>query len=384
MQYPREFIQRVIEETDIAKLITDLAGVRVRPIGKEQAIALCPFHKDHKPSLSINITNGVYYCHACGAKGNVITFLESYAGLTFPEAVEELAKRAGIPLPDIQIYDLNILIQWAYEQWNHTDKAAEFLERRGLKGSLATEYGLKLGEPVVSKLLNLSAKKKLPITLKDIERAGLGKDKFANRVIFPLFSSSGFLVGISGRALTTEPGIAKWLHTNAHSGFRRNKHLYGIDKASGIIARTKKVVIVEGPLDVLAVHQANPEVAVVGIFGSYISSEQCKLLHFAEDVILALDNDSGGRRGTMNSIATLLAHGKQVWVSVLPEGKDPCDVAGELPEPLHWIEWLSMQYPMNMRGDIEFARKVDALIAPLGYLEKEAYKKAKEVLRRRS
>ena len=384
MRYSREFIQRVIEETDIATLIRDLAGVKVKFASKEQAIALCPFHKDNKPSLSINITNGVYYCHACGAKGNVITFLESYAGLTFAEAVKELARRAGVPLPDAQTYDLNNLIQCAYEQWDHTDKAAAFLESRGLKGSLATEYGLKVGEPIVSKLLKHAVQNKLPITLNDIERAGLGKDKFANRVIFPLFSSRGFLVGISGRALATEPGIAKWLHTSAHSGFRRNKYLYGIDKASGIMARTKKVVVVEGPFDVLAVHQANPEVAVVGIFGSAISSEQCKLLHCVNDTILALDNDSGGRKGTMNSIATLLAHGKQVWVSVLPDGKDPCDVAGELPEPLHWIEWLSMQYPMNMRGDFEFARKVDALMAPLGYLEKEAYRKAKEVLRRRS
>ncbi len=372
MTYHFDFITALKEANKIDEVITE-AGVKLRKAGSEM-VALCPFHNETRPSFSVDVGRGVYYCHGCQASGDVITFIQEYHGYSFWEAVEHLAKRSGIEIPPN--LDPNLRRGFVFadglsyvirECFTARDRAVGYLISRGFQNahSLVIRYGI-----VDGKRLNgeLTRRPELSWYLEEIGVRYKGHEPFADRVVFPVYTRSNVVVGLAGRTLKNiEP---KWLYTR----FEKTRFFWGWQ---GLRPDIKTPILVEGPLDVLAL-----DGRALAILGSYVSGAQAKQLHNYEEVILALDGDEAGRKGTLASVKTLLRHGKFVRVISLPSGKDPADmVSGEIPEPQDWIVWLRGLYDDTLTSRVKFANVVGGVLKGLPPLLQMAYEKtAKEIL----
>jgi DNA primase len=346
-------IQEVKESSDIVEIIG--SRISLQRSGSYYR-GLCPFHSEKSPSFFVDDRIQRYKCFGCGESGDVFNFLEKYDGMTFGEALEDLAKRAGITLksytksPDdllrTQILEvLNLSKQYFHyllTQHQAGEKAMEYLKQRGISKESIKVFQLGYALDSWDGLINYLHKKK-KYNLEILEKAGLivagnrrPYDRFRDRLIFPLRDHRGRVVGFSGRILSGNEKDAKYINSPETVLYHKSKMLFGYSELYQEIRKAEQVVVVEGEFDVISSAQAHVN-SIVAIKGSALTSDHAKLLNrTVNKVLLSLDTDSAGVEATKKAIKALKGTDLELRVVVLPEGKDPDDLIKK--DPKLWRE----------------------------------------------
>ncbi|HUP23919.1 MAG TPA: DNA primase [Thermoanaerobaculia bacterium] len=328
------FVQAVREAVDLLDLVADHSRLEAR--GKRH-IGICPFHKEKTPSFSVDPQQGLYYCFGCGAGGDAIGFHMQVTGDDFGAAIESLAQRYGVPLPDRRgraaaesdragADALEAAERFFRAELARREAPRRYLERRRIDPQLQRDYGLGYA-PDDWQALHEALRRNFA----DEVLAGAGLiatsdkgrryDRFRHRLMFPIRSPTGRLVGFGGRTLGDDP--AKYVNTPETSAFRKGTLLYGLDRVRAQAREDRRLVLVEGYFDVLAV-VASGIPTVVASMGTALTSAQAKLLaRYADEVIVGYDGDRAGEEASRKALPTLLQAGLAVRRARFPAGQDP-------------------------------------------------------------
>ena len=339
MYYPDELVEEVRSRNDIVDIVGNY--VRLQKKGASY-FGLCPFHNEKSPSFSVSPQKQMYYCFGCGAGGNVFTFLMNYENDTFPEAIKTLADRAGINLPEIE---------YSEEMKKEADKKAllleinkeaaryfyyqlrapqgqighQYLTKRELSEETMKQFGLGYSNKYSNDLVQYLKQKGYRDEL--IIQAGLAAgdevkgvhDKFWNRVMFPIQDINHRVIGFGGRVMGE--GEPKYLNSPETMIFDKSRNLYGLNFARS--SRRDHIILCEGYMDVISMHQAGFTQAVASL-GTAFTSGQANLLHrFTDTVILSYDSDGAGTKAALRAIGILRENGMTARVLNLEPYKDP-------------------------------------------------------------
>jgi DNA primase len=338
---PNDFIQTLLARVDIVGVIDGY--VPLKKAGANFA-ACCPFHSEKSPSFTVSPAKQFYHCFGCGAHGTAIGFLMEYGGKSFPDAVEELARDAGLEVPrsaapaDLaragETADLSGLLLAAARFYRaalkDAPRAIDYLKSRGLTGPVAARFGIGYAPDEWQPL----AKAFTDYHDKGLETAGLvisgdaGKryDRFRDRIMFPIHDGSGRVIGFGGRVVAQ--GEPKYLNSPETPLFSKGRELYGLYQARPAIRSAGKVVVVEGYMDVVALAQHGIEYAVATLGTATTPTHAQKLLRMTDNVVYCFDGDAAGRRAAWRALENtlpVLADGKNAQFLFLPDGEDPDD-----------------------------------------------------------
>ena len=339
---PREFIDDLLTRVDIVDLIDSLV-----PLKKSGSnfVARCPFHTEKTPSFSVNRSKQFYHCFGCGASGDAISFLMDFNHLDFVEAVEDLAAFLGLEVPKEQqnhIVDKSsnkINAEQSYEllkqvalfyhkQFRDTpdaQKAIEYLKSRGVGGDLAKQFLLGYA-PNQWKTLEAKFGRKslLEVGLLKAGESGDLYDRFRGRVMFPIRDRRGRVIGFGGRVL--DDSQPKYLNSPETPYFQKGKEIYGLYEVLKKKPKPMRFIIVEGYMDVIALHQYGFD-NTVAVLGTAVSEMHFNLLfRFASELVFCFDGDAAGSQAAWRAVETVLPvmrDGRQVKIMVLPRGEDP-------------------------------------------------------------
>ncbi len=336
---------QVQQANDIVDVISEHVSLKRK--GREM-VGLCPFHDDNRPSLNVNAVKQIFKCFACGAGGDVFKFLQMRENLTFPQAIERLAERAGIKLKPLkpskrpdrtqepsQQIDPNKLAKvnsWAadYFQQNLHDKqkgkyARDYLARRQISPESIKNWRLGLAINSPDDLLGTAGSKNAQVKL--LEPAGLitaqNQDKFVNRLMFTITDVTGRVIGFGGRTLD-ETG-AKYINSPTTPLFDKSNSLYGLEQARHQIVSTGTAIVVEGYTDCIMAHQFGCTNVVATLGTSFTTGHGRILRRYAKKVILLFDSDVAGIEAANRALDVCLAQRIDIRLASVPEGKDPCD-----------------------------------------------------------
>lgn len=339
MYYPEELIEEVRVKNDIVDVISGY--MRLQKKGSSHW-GLCPFHGEKSPSFSVSGSKQMYHCFGCGAGGNVFTFLMNYENLTFPEAVRQLAQRAGIQLPELEYTEdmrrkeskrMKLLeinkeaAKYFYYQLRsgHGQTGIQYLSKRGLDQETIHKFGLGYAGKNGTQLVQYLKQKGYEDSM--IKEAGLANfsersglvSQFWNRVMFPIQDVNHRVIGFGGRVLGD--GEPKYLNSPETPVFDKRRNLYGLNFAR--TARSGNIILCEGYMDVIALHQAGFCQAVASL-GTAFTSEQANLIRrYTENVLLAYDSDGAGVKAALRGIGILREAGLSAKVINMKPYKDP-------------------------------------------------------------
>ena len=325
--------------------IVDVVGEHVALTRKgREFVGLCPFHNDHRPSMSVSPQKQIFKCWSCLAGGNAIKFTQLIHRVEYREALEMLAQRAGIDTRQSgdgaratgERERLRSLIDWAnslfQKNLRETDagrKAADYARGRGLTDATIERFGLGYAAAGWRDLLTRAQQAR--ITLDALRQAGLvitndkgnTYDRFRHRLIFPIHDVTGRCIAFGGRTLGDDE--AKYLNSPESSLFSKSRVLYGMHMARRSIIAERRAIVVEGYLDAVLLSQAGVE-NVVATLGTALTDSHMKLLRqCADQVVMCFDNDEAGLRAADRAVEAALRHRTEVSVVVVPDGKDPAD-----------------------------------------------------------
>ena len=336
-------ISRVQQANDIVDVVGEHVSLKKK--GRELA-GLCPFHQDHRPSMFVNPSKQIFKCFACGAGGDVLKFVQMREGLTFPQAVERLAERAGIPLErvrsarpkgpsqagEINPNTLAKLNAWAakffQDSLNDPQKGAvarEYLAQRRISDESIAKWGLGVAPNATDALARAAAARKIPARL--LQPGGLatgtGQDKFVHRLMFPITDVTGRVIGFGGRTLN-DVG-AKYINSPTTSLFDKSNTIYGLEQARHEIVATGTAVVVEGYTDVIMAHQYGCANVVATLGTSFTTGHGRILRRYAKRVVLMYDSDVAGMEAANRALEVCLSQRLDIKLGFVPEGKDPCE-----------------------------------------------------------
>ena len=339
MYYPDEVIEEVRMKNDIVDVISGY--VKLQKKGANY-FGLCPFHNEKSPSFSVSPGKQMYYCFGCGAGGNVITFLMEYENFTFQEALQSLADRSGVNLPKMEysreareqaelrarLLEVNKLAAnyFYYQMKQPQGKPAYdyFHLKRGLADETMVRFGLGYSNKTSDDLYRyLKGKGYEDSFLKDtglvtLEERG-GRDKFWNRVMFPIMDVNNRVIGFGGRVMGD--GEPKYLNSPETKLFDKSRNLYGLNYAR--LSREGYLLICEGYLDVISLHQAGFTNAVASLGTAFTSQHANVLKRYTDQVILTYDSDGAGVKAALRAIPILKEVGMSIKVLNMKPYKDP-------------------------------------------------------------
>jgi DNA primase len=333
---PQSFVQELLNRVDIVDVVE--RHVALKKAGANY-VACCPFHSEKTPSFTVSHAKQFYHCFGCGAHGTAIGFLMEHNGLSFPEAVKELADRAGMQVPEERttpavprvagLHDLLLEATRYYrEQLKRSDKAIAYLKGRGVTGEIAARYGLGYAPSGWQNLAGVfpdyHAKGLLESGLVIQGEEGKRYDRFRDRVMFPILNQRGQVVGFGGRVI--DHGEPKYLNSPETPVFEKGRELYGLYHARQAIRESGTVVVVEGYMDVVALAQHGIGAAVATLGTATTPNHVQLLFRHADRVVFCFDGDQAGRRAAWRALENCLSQlvdGKQVGFLFLPEGEDP-------------------------------------------------------------
>lgn len=338
---PTDFIQTLLTRVDIVEVVD--GHVPLKKAGANYT-ACCPFHSEKTPSFTVSPSKQFYHCFGCGAHGTAIGFLIEYGGKSFPDAVEELARQAGLEVPRLaspadaarreQSQDLSEVLLRAAKFYRaalkDSPEAIGYLKARGLTGAISVRFGIGYApsdwQPLSTVFPDYSDKALETAGLVIAGEAGKRYDRFRHRIMFPIHDASGRVVGFGGRVV--DNGEPKYLNSPETPLFAKGRELYGLFQARPAIRSACKVLVVEGYMDVVALAQHGIEYAVATLGTATTPVHVEKLFRMTDSVIFCFDGDDAGRRAAWRALEhalPVLSDGKQARFLFLPDGEDPDD-----------------------------------------------------------
>lgn len=339
MFYSEDLIEEIRSRNDIVDVISGY--VKLQKKGASY-FGLCPFHNEKSPSFSVSPQKQMYYCFGCGAGGNVFTFIMEYENYTFVEAVKMLAQRAGVTLPEVEdsperkkeaglrqtLLEINKLAA-KYFYYQLTQPQGEFarayLDDRKLSHDTVLKFGLGYSNKFSNDLYQyLRGRNYDDYTLKEtglvtIDEKRGGYDKFWNRVMFPIMDVNNRVIGFGGRVLGD--GTPKYLNSPETKLFDKSRNLYGLNLARR--SRRPNMIICEGYMDVISMHQAGFDNAVASLGTAFTSPQASLLKRYTDEVLLAYDSDGAGVKAALRAIPMLKEAGLRARVIDMKPYKDP-------------------------------------------------------------
>ena len=328
------FVQAVRDAVDLLDLASEHTRLEAR--GRKH-LGICPFHKEKTPSFSVDAQRGLYYCFGCGAGGDAIGFHMQVTGDDFGSAIESLANRYGVPLPERRGRRepdagresqgaLDAAERFFRAELDRREAPRRYLERRRVDPQLQQAYGLGYApddwQALHQELARRFSDAALAATgLVATSEKGRKYDRFRHRLMFPIRSTTGRLVGFGGRTLGDDP--AKYVNTPETAAFRKGTLLYGLDRVRAHAREDRSLVLVEGYFDVLAVVASGTPAAVASM-GTALTAAQAKLLaRYADEVVIGYDGDRAGEEASRKALPLLLQAGLRVRRARFPAGQDP-------------------------------------------------------------
>lgn len=337
-------IDRIFDTADIVDVISDFVQLKRRGTNH---IGLCPFHNEKTPSFNVSQSKGIYKCFGCGKGGNVVSFVMEHEHMSYPEALKYIAGKYGIPVheeapseEEIQKRDnresMMIVNEYARkyfrQQLLESDRGRavglSYFRERGLNDQMIDKFDLGFcpeGQDVfTTEALGKGYKIEfLESTGLTIVRENWRADRFSGRVMFPIHSVAGRVIGFGGRTLSTEKKIAKYLNSPESDVYHKSKVLYGIFQAKRKIVQEDNCYLVEGYTDVISLHQKQIE-NVVASSGTSLTEDQIRLIkRFTSNVTILYDGDPAGIKASIRGIDMFLEQDMNVRVVLFPDGEDP-------------------------------------------------------------
>ncbi|HXV83889.1 MAG TPA: DNA primase, partial [Candidatus Binatia bacterium] len=389
----QETITEIRDRASIVEVISDY--VTLKKAGRNYQ-GLCPFHSEKTPSFTVSEQKGIFHCFGCQAGGSVFHFLMKYDQLSFPEAVERVAKRYGIKMERADgrsesgasgeresLYRINERAAANYHQilLSHSAgrSALNYLKSRNVNEETTRRFMLGYAPQNGSGLLDLLRREKLSV--QDALRLGLigqrsGQtfhEKFFARLMFPIIDAGGKIVGFGGRVL--DQGLPKYLNSSETPLFRKGSTLYGLYQAKEGIRRVDRVVVVEGYLDVMALHQFGLGYAVATL-GTALTPDHVRVLgRYTRNIVALFDGDDAGQKAAARSCEIFLEAGLLGHAAFLPKGEDPDTyIHSQGPKALeqildravplvdYYFTWLKQRFGMTLDGKSQIAREVNRLL----------------------
>jgi DNA primase len=344
---PEDWIDEVVSRNDIVDVVSEY--ITLKPSGRGY-FGLCPFHSEKTASFHVSPERQLYHCFGCGEGGNVVSFIMAIERMEFAEAMKHLAERVGIPLPEMsdqavyqQKQDEKQLIaeinrecaKFYYQMLIGTEgkQALDYLRSRGLSMDIIRSFGLGFAPDsweAARDYLN-----KLGYTDQQLINAGIvvesaekGRiyDRFRNRVMFPIINTRGMVLGFGGRVM--DDSMPKYLNSSDSPVFNKSFNLFGLNLAAKV-RPLEYLIIVEGYMDVIALHQYGFPQAVASL-GTSLTPEQAKLMRrYASEIYVAYDGDEAGQKAAMRALDILKQAGCRVRVMQFPNNLDPDDILKE-------------------------------------------------------
>lgn len=399
---PAEFINEVKERNDITDVISGYVSLkRSGRISK----GLCPFHSEKTPSFTVYGDTSSFYCFGCQTGGDVVTFISKIENLDYVEAVKFLANRAGLAIPEEGRYDGLSHMRLRIKEQNREagrffyrslyspagKQALAYFHSRGLTDEIIRRFGLGWSpdgwDELVKHLGGLGYKKDeiLAADLGFNSKNGRLNDRFRNRVMFPIIDLQGNVVGFGGRRFTENAFGGKYVNTGDTLIYKKTNHLFAMNLAKN--SKTRELILCEGYMDVIALHQAGFTNAVAAL-GTAVTQPQAKLLHkYADRVVLSQDGDEAGQKSIARSIPIMKAEGLDVRVLTLTGAKDPDEFIRKFgPERFkRLLEGSSNDIEYSLLriegkydiatddGRLHYLREACEYLSGLGNLEREVY-----------
>ncbi|MDP2927221.1 MAG: DNA primase [Candidatus Omnitrophota bacterium] len=337
---PENLLEDILGRVDIVEIISGYI-----PLKKAGANfkTNCPFHHEKTASFMVSPERQIYHCFGCGESGNAFKFLMRHERMEFPEAVEMLAKKCGVSLPDqdkpelaraaslsSQLYKVNEMAVSFYENNLHTGSASlaiNYLSNRGIKLATIKEFRLGLATSGWDNLINFLRSANVSLAL--LEQAGLVLpkdsggyyDRFRNRIIFPVFDMRSRVIGFGARVM--DNSLPKYINSPETPVYTKGRNLFGFNLSKDFIRDADSAVIVEGYLDFMIPYQEGLK-NIVASQGTALTLEQIKLLkRYTHNVVMIYDGDTAGEIATLRSLDILIDEGINVKVVPLPKGMDP-------------------------------------------------------------
>ena len=339
MPIPADIVNEVKYRNDIESVISSYVELKKR--GKN-LVGLCPFHNEKTPSFTVYPENGSFYCFGCGVGGDVFSFIKLIENLDYADAIRYLAEKSGINIIETErdnslqamrnkIYDINRETAKFYHSYLMSEEgkwALSYLTGRGLKISTIKHFGLGAAPDSWDMLLKhlksqgFSIDEMLAANVISKSSKGTYYDRFRKRVMFPIINVRGRVVAFSGRAMPGDDKQGgKYVNTSDTLVYKKSENLFGMNFAKNVCE--ERVILVEGNMDVVSLHQAGFENTVAAL-GTAFTAEEAKLLsRYTKEIVLTLDADAAGQKAVKRAGEILKDTGLNVRVIVVPDGKDP-------------------------------------------------------------
>ncbi len=377
---PQDTVNKILDAAQIVDVVGDFVTLKKRGANYT---ACCPFHNEKTPSFSVSASKGIYKCFGCGKSGTAVGFVMEHENLSYVEALKYLARKYHIEVIEKEETaeeiaqkqrneSLLLVSEYAgkffVESLNTPDGqniAYQYFRSRGLEDETIRKYGL--GWAPISRSALSDAAREAGYKEEFLIETGLSikydngqlKDRFYDRVMFPIHSVSGRIIAFGGRTLKTDKTVAKYVNSPETEIYVKSKSLYGIYFAKNEISRKDRCILVEGYLDVLSMHQLGIT-NVVASSGTSLTVEQIRLIRkFTNNVTIIYDGDSAGIKAALRGIGLVLKEGMNVKVVLLPDGMDPDDFARR-----HTLDEVKDHIAQNEQDFINF--KTDLLLEEAG------------------
>ena len=339
MAFPASFIDELVQRNTIEDVVGQYVNLKR---SGSNLFGLCPFHGEKTASFSVNPDKGIYYCFGCHKGGGVINFQMEIEGLSYPDAVRALAKRAGMQVPEDEQYQSRYRQQerlWALHKeaarFFHSQlyapvgkTALEYALGRGMSKRILTTFGVGYAPDSWDSLVRaMKAKGYTEQELKDSglvtvsQKNGNIFDRFRDRLMFPIIDVRGNVIGFGGRTIKGDKDVAKYLNSPETMIFNKRKNLFGLNLAKK--TKQERMILVEGNIDVVTLHQYGFDNAVASL-GTALTEDQAALLtRYTDQIVLIYDSDKAGQNATQRAIPILEKAGLQVKVLQIKDAKDP-------------------------------------------------------------
>ncbi len=394
------FSSNAIEELKNQVNIVDVVGraVTLKRAGSNYK-GCCPFHNEKTPSFVVSEAKQIFTCFGCGAKGDLIGFVEKYYNLDFNEAVDKLSQEYGLNLEKIQsgpdyqkFYDINkMAAQFFYQSFTKAkNKGYDYMKKRGIDDAILKKFGIGYADEQWDSLFKYLSSKGFDPS--DMVQIGLVKkkdnryyDKFRNRVMFPIINTSGKVIGFGGRAIGDDN--PKYLNSDESAIFLKKNNLYGLNLSKQEIGKDDYIILVEGYMDVIGLYQGGIH-NVAASLGTALTENQAKLIkRYTKQVVLSYDADNAGRNAALRGIDVLTKEDCKVKVLHVTDGKDPDEFIKKQGKN-KFLELISKALPaidyklysvkgnLNLNKDtdkIEYIRRASEVLKSLSPVEADVY-----------